>query len=266
MMKKPFSYSGIDKTGKQVDGLFHCVTAEKLTAVLRQKGITVTNLRRNYESVEKATVGVSVIIFIGLGLYFFSGSEQNDAPRIESAVATVKKVKKAHVNPYPPLPPQYQQLAAIKEQVNLGDSDAQYKLAMLYDAGGVVHQNSTKAMELFKKAATMGSQDAQYRMAQHLLTTSGKDGKPDYYQAVEWLDRAAGKGHEQATVRLADMYFYGDGIAQDMKAAEKWLTKLAAKGHVRASMKLERIRMQRKMQEEANRMETQPHKEIKKML
>lgn len=52
----------------------------------------------------------------------------------------------------------------------------------------------------------------------------------DYAKALPLYTKAAQAGNPEAQFRLAEMYWYGDGTAQDLNAARDWMAKAAAAG------------------------------------
>jgi len=47
----------------------------------------------------------------------------------------------------------------------MGDADAQRMLARMYQVGGVIAQNLTKAKHWYKKSANQGSLQSQHKLA-----------------------------------------------------------------------------------------------------
>jgi TPR repeat protein len=52
----------------------------------------------------------------------------------------------------------------------------------------------------------------------------------DYAKALPLFTKAARAGNSEAQFRLGEMYWYGDGTAQDLNAAREWIGKAAAAG------------------------------------
>lgn len=63
-----------------------------------------------------------------------------------------------------------------------------------------------------------------------------------YAQALQIYTQLAGGGNAEAQFRLGEMYWYGDGIATDMAAAEAWYRKSAGAGNMQAGEALEMLR------------------------
>jgi len=81
-----------------------------------------------------------------------------------------------------------------------GDSDAQYRLGVLYQTGTGVRKNYTKALYFFKQAAEQGLAKAQYSLAQ--IFENGWGINPDYRQAFNLYQQAADKGYAQAQEKI----------------------------------------------------------------
>lgn len=60
----------------------------------------------------------------------------------------------------------------------------------------------------------------------------------DYSKALPIYTRLANAGNPEAQFRLGEMYWYGDGTAQDLQAAYRWFEKAAATGHADAKESL----------------------------
>jgi TPR repeat protein len=104
----------------------------------------------------------------------------------------------------------------------LGNSDAQYLLAMMYGKGQYVKMDTTIALYWFSKAANQGNADAQFWYGVAYLT--GGDGVVvvDYEKAFHWLSKAAEKGVSNAQLCLGIMYDLGAGVIQDSNKAMHW--------------------------------------------
>lgn len=56
-------------------------------------------------------------------------------------------------------------------------------------------------------------------------------------KAVDWFQKAAQQGIVKAMYNLAVMYYNGDGMPTDMKAAYTWFEQAANRNHVKAQYK-----------------------------
>lgn len=101
--------------------------------------------------------------------------------------------------------------------VKVGDY---YKVG-LPDAGIEANQAQSRAL-LFHAASYFGDSDAQYRVGL-LYLEEGQPGK-NTLQSARWLSLAAHKGHSGAQAVLGDLLFNGDGIDPAPVEGLMWLT------------------------------------------
>ncbi|WP_410678361.1 tetratricopeptide repeat protein [Avibacterium paragallinarum] len=118
----------------------------------------------------------------------------------------------------------------LAEQGNVG---AQFLLAVMFDEGLGVKQDSQQAKKWYKKTSELllslaekGDMTAQFLLA--TIFDEGKGGMQDFQQAVKWYQKAAEKGLADAQYQLAMMYHHGKGVTQDYQKAVEWLNKSAA--------------------------------------
>lgn len=96
------------------------------------------------------------------------------------------------------------------------------------------------AIDLFAKAASDGSPDANFHLAlayDGLLGRNARDEfpvEPDAAAAARCYRRAAEAGHDQAMLNLSLCYRKGEGVEADVAEAWKWLERSAASGSDRA--------------------------------
>ncbi len=79
------------------------------------------------------------------------------------------------------------------------------------------------SLDIWKKAADIGNVEAQYYVA--VLYEQGNAGNPDYALAAQWYEKAAEQGHRQAAMNLGSLYDQGLGVPQDPQLAFTWMTK-----------------------------------------
>ena len=102
-----------------------------------------------------------------------------------------------------------------------GDRDAQFLLAVKYETGTDVGQDSAKALGWFKQAAEQGHVEAQFKLA---LIYSGVDDKfRDMPEAVRWTEASARNGYGPAQYNLGVAYLNGAGLRADPVQALAWL-------------------------------------------
>jgi hypothetical protein len=76
-------------------------------------------------------------------------------------------------------------------------------------------------LNALNKQATNGDACAQYWMARTYLEGRLKQ-NPDTTRAAYWLERSAKNGYAISQYKLADMYYYGEGVKQNYPEAIKW--------------------------------------------
>jgi hypothetical protein len=77
--------------------------------------------------------------------------------------------------------------------------------------------------------------------AEALADLNGDNGKRDTASAIRLLQFAIKKGSTMAEVTLADLYIYGDGVAQDCDHGKSLLAEAAKNGDAQARVKLDEL-------------------------
>ena len=107
--------------------------------------------------------------------------------------------------------------------VNEGDTTSMNNLACLTS-------DSTKAFELFLRAANKNEAVAQYNVARYYRDGIGT--VRDESKAVEYYTKSANNGYLSSIVELANLYKVGDcGLEQDSEAAISWFEKAVNAGN-----------------------------------
>jgi hypothetical protein len=112
---------------------------------------------------------------------------------------------------------------AVKAAADAGIAEYQYKYGLIAQANLV---KGEKALDWYLKAAINGNQQAQFIVAQCVLTGSycDKDGN----KAINWLTLAAKNGNNpQASYLLAQQLLDSDNIQFDAERAAKYLAQAA---------------------------------------
>lgn len=156
----------------------------------------------------------------------------------------------------------------ISKAADQGYINAQKELSAFYMAGRAgVGQDMAKAAEWLEKAANKGDVDAKWDLACLMdncmsdfagaakwyrecaygkhgveaccrlaeMHVHGKGVRRSAKAAIEWFERAAGRGDLDAMYNIGALYCNGgDDIEPDEKMARKWLEKAAGRGHVMA--------------------------------
>jgi hypothetical protein len=111
-----------------------------------------------------------------------------------------------------------------QESAENGNSDAQYKLGLLYLTGNGALQDFTEAAKWLKLAAEQGYALAQYELG--LIYRVGHGVAVDPIQSYVWLNLAAAAGIQQAVAAREEAMrsLNGKQLAQAQKASRDWLT------------------------------------------
>jgi hypothetical protein len=119
-----------------------------------------------------------------------------------------------------------------QESAENGNSDAQYKLGLLYLTGNGALQDFTEAAKWLKLAADQGYALAQYELG--LIYRMGHGVAVDQVQSYVWLNLAAAAGIQQAVAAREEVMrsLNGKQLAQAQKESRDWL---ASKSKPKAS-------------------------------
>jgi TPR repeat protein len=117
-----------------------------------------------------------------------------------------------------------------------GDAEAALNLALLYDLGRGVPQNSLLAFSWYLQAAEAGLAQAAFNVA--VMLDSGAGVPRDGAEAALWYARAAAAGYHRAQYALAQLYATGDGVPRNPATAEAWYRAAARGGLGAASARL----------------------------
>jgi TPR repeat protein len=105
-----------------------------------------------------------------------------------------------------------------------GSSNGQYHLAQMYSKGQGTDKNEARAMRWMRSAAKQGLPKAEHAYASMLEFGRGMEqAKPK--EAVEWYKKAAQHGHPNAILKLANLYFNGEHIEHNAGLALQWVLK-----------------------------------------
>ena len=105
-----------------------------------------------------------------------------------------------------------------------GLAEADYELALLYNAGDKIPENRPNAIEHMKKAADKGFAPAQYVLA--VWTEQGYFGETDTAAAVRLYEQAATQGHQNAMKSLIVLYAGLDNVPADKERQSYWMKRL----------------------------------------
>lgn len=130
-------------------------------------------------------------------------------------------------------------IAAWEPLAEDGNVDALRNLAQMHRLGLGVEQDDARAYELYRRAANLGSDEAQVNIAFQLLT--GKGVAEDRTKAAAWFARAADAGNPLAQYNLGLMYEKGFGVEQNKDFAMELYRVAASQGHKTAIARLDAL-------------------------
>ena len=123
-----------------------------------------------------------------------------------------------------------------------GYAIAQYFLGQMYDEGKGVTQDYAEAVKWYRKSAEQGDVDAKdaLKKAESALEAQKEKIAREKEQKLRFTEamRLAEQGDAKAQLDLSEMYYSGEGVAQDHVEAVKWARKAADQGAVEALMML----------------------------
>lgn len=110
--------------------------------------------------------------------------------------------------------------AVCSQAAQRGSSEAQMRLAALYENGLGVTKDTREAVRLFTLAANQGLADAQFQLGR--AYKNGEGVAQDYEEALYWYTQAAQQGDASAQFALGWMYDDGLGVQRDFVRAHMW--------------------------------------------
>lgn len=136
-----------------------------------------------------------------------------------------------------------QALKLLTPLANESNSQAQFRLGMMYYLGQGVPEDEKLAVYWFKKAAALGNTEAMFELGNAFLL--GHQAallvpEPDR-EAALWYFQAGSAGHAEAQYRLGLLFLAGKGVVDSRKEAMSWFRKAAAQGHAEAKRALGRV-------------------------
>jgi TPR repeat protein len=101
------------------------------------------------------------------------------------------------------------------------------------DAGAAyVKGDFAQVVTLLRPLAEKGNSEAQYKLG--VMYDEGKGVAQDYQEASKWYRLSAEQGRLGAQYNLGVMYAQGQGVAQDYVRSHMWLSLAAAQGFIEA--------------------------------
>lgn len=134
-------------------------------------------------------------------------------------------------------------VVGILMQARLGDVEAQYDLGRFYYNGSGIEQDYYEAVQWWEKAAAQGNVDAMTYLADCYRLGRGADVDED--KCVEWLEKASELGYGKALVKLGDVFYSGlYGRKRDLLKAKRCYEQAYAQGKTWVKEKLKDINFQ----------------------
>lgn len=127
--------------------------------------------------------------------------------------------------------------ASLEKAYNSGSADAAYYLGAMFQQGKGVEKNDTISCQYYLKSAEDGNKKA-YLKAGKCHIPDKKDGA-GFKEAFKWFKKASEESSETdldesdkkyLSVKLAIMYYTGNGTLQDFSEAAKWFEKASEMG------------------------------------
>ena len=120
-----------------------------------------------------------------------------------------------------------------------GDTDSEFCLGLCYDAGRGVDVDFGEARRWYARAAAKGDHDAQVNLG--FLYEVGNGVEVDFDEAKRLYELAAAQGDDFAECNLGDLYADGLGVDVDLEEAKRWYERAASQGNEDAIAKIPKI-------------------------
>lgn len=136
-----------------------------------------------------------------------------------------------------------QAISLLVPLANQSNSQAQFRLGMMYYHGQGVPEDEKIAVFWLKKAAGQGDPKAMFELGNaYLLGNEAAKLVPDPdREAALWYFQAASAGHADAQYQLGLLFLAGKGVIDSRKEAQNWFKKAAAQGHPEAKRAITRV-------------------------
>ncbi len=132
-----------------------------------------------------------------------------------------------------------------------GNAEAQFKVGEMYETGFGVKQDLSEAVEWVSKAANKGHETAGFKLLYWDIEKNGMSNANKINLGS--LKAKAKQGRPQATYYLGKMYARGVGFKRNTNSAVKWLNKAALAGIPEAESELVIVRERQQRQLAAKR-------------
>lgn len=136
----------------------------------------------------------------------------------------------------PPVDNAVDVIAGLKANAEMGDAEAQARLAFMYAKGIELKKDELIAAKWYQMAAEQGHTNSQYNLG--VIFAKGRGIKQNFEKSCKWYTRAAEAGDINAQVALSSMYTKGIGVEKDDRAAFTWCLRAARRGHLNSMYNL----------------------------
>jgi len=131
-------------------------------------------------------------------------------------------------------------LELYQKAANLGSGEALFVLYSVLDQEDDNDPQTKNAANVYlHKAAEAGYADAQFILACNYETGEGV--QKNVAEAAKWYLKAAEQGYSDAQYGIGSLLCFGEGIEKDKKEGLKWLSKASNQGHANAKKYLDEI-------------------------
>jgi len=156
----------------------------------------------------------------------FSGKSKNTVGKeVEIGNRTPEFLQSKNRTLPPPL--ESSNLALLQREANAGNSEAQFELGKLYDAGSKLERDRAKAITWYSSAAKQGHRESQYRLAVAYIYGYGVE--RDSIKGEQWLTAAAKQGHKVSS-KMLPIYLSNGALNGSTSIVLSWYLEKAVKG------------------------------------
>lgn len=122
-----------------------------------------------------------------------------------------------------------------------GFERAELRIARMIHNGWGMDRDLKTALAVYLRHGRKGDAGAAYNVGQVMEDLAAERNEPLSADVAKWYQRAHDAGHVEAGMRLADLYFFGNGVQQDLARSFAIVSDLSAQGEGRASRRLGEI-------------------------
>lgn len=131
----------------------------------------------------------------------------------------------------------------FSQAAQYGYAPSQFKLGTAYEYGNLTCPvDPRRSIAWYTRAAEKGHSEAELALSGWYLTGSESVLKQSDSEAFLWARRAANQGQAKAEYAVGYYSEVGIGVKQDLELAKKWYMRAAQKGNQRASQRLAELK------------------------